>query len=711
MRHSTHPELALRSLYEHYGFQQMPLSSPICDVFKLAIAGRHMADIVPRGATEEQLNAVRLDLTRAGYACRTRPANSPAILDEQLFVEFFGYESTRQRIRSDYRDFCNRLGIATGGRYEYRTAPYTTNGSSTTERDDLVARVQDIARSSGPRLVVIEAPAGFGKTCTAFEVANRLAKDDHRSLPLLAELSRNRGANIFRYILQDELSRFFPVVSQQLARYQIARGRLVPILDGFDELLYKPHAGRNVTFSDAETMLDTIRELLLDDACVLITTRKATLLSGEEFQGWLDRHSNAFTVHRFSIERPDPRTWLPGPRRTMAATSGLPLDHLASPVLFQFLGTLDDRRFSRLCDEPWTLTTQYLQALCEREATRQELRMSVAEQLQIFRSLALHMMTDNFKAERRPFFAELLRRQYEPLLSVVAERYADDTQQQRPDIEDIVQKLLLHALLDRRQDSRDLLGFQNDFVLGTLAGDNLLALPDAEWVGPEDFVDLMTTAFAIRSADERAGLWRQLQFMASFLPANLLIVLDIALRGEPQRPLDGLSFAGLRIVRTTLGDSYALRNCCFVGCSFVDVRFVLDGLADVTFIGCSFERCLVSGTRAGRVALFDSTSITDAVKTGFIGDDTAVTAVRTEVQTDDVLRSVLENFWPPGRAEFSRRRSLRTLYLGRRFGERDEVARAIRELRRRSLVSVDGDTAVLNIERLGDIAALLGRAR
>lgn len=61
-------------------------------------------------------------------------------------------------------------------KYEYIHVPYASNdivGSNNVERN-IIQDVNDIIKRQGAHLIVIEAAAGFGKTCTAFELFHSL---------------------------------------------------------------------------------------------------------------------------------------------------------------------------------------------------------------------------------------------------------------------------------------------------------------------------------------------------------------------------------------------------------------------------------------------------------------------------------------------------------------------------------------------------------
>ena len=88
-------------------------------------------------------------------------------------------------------------------------------------------------------------------------------------VPIYIELSKNRTASIFRYILLDEIDRKFSFMNTEVVQEEIARGFVPLVIDGFDELISRAMKVLQETnediipqFEDAETMLDTIADLL-----------------------------------------------------------------------------------------------------------------------------------------------------------------------------------------------------------------------------------------------------------------------------------------------------------------------------------------------------------------------------------------------------------------------------------------------------------------
>ena len=83
----------------------------------------------------------------------------------------------------------------------------------------------------------MEAAAGYGKTCTVYEIINSLLSSEKVQVPLFVELSKNRNARLFRYVLQDEIDKKFTQLSSAVVIREIKTGRIPLIIDGFDELI------------------------------------------------------------------------------------------------------------------------------------------------------------------------------------------------------------------------------------------------------------------------------------------------------------------------------------------------------------------------------------------------------------------------------------------------------------------------------------------
>lgn len=76
--------------------------------------------------------------------------------------------------------------------------------------------------------------------------------------PIFTELSKNRKAALFRYVLLDEIDRKFTSLSSELVISEIRNGKVPLIIDGFDELISR--SNKNMYYFI--NCLDTITSIL-----------------------------------------------------------------------------------------------------------------------------------------------------------------------------------------------------------------------------------------------------------------------------------------------------------------------------------------------------------------------------------------------------------------------------------------------------------------
>lgn len=149
----------------------------------------------------------------------------------------------------------------------------------------------------GAQLVILEAAAGYGKTCTSYAILKSMSEVDKLDyVPIFTELSKNRKAAVFRYVLLDEIDRKFSSLSSKLVISEIQGGKVPLIIDGFDELISRSNPSmktdNNYDDEDAQTMLDTIAELFQGDCKtkMVLTSRKSAIFTGELFKEWIEKN-------------------------------------------------------------------------------------------------------------------------------------------------------------------------------------------------------------------------------------------------------------------------------------------------------------------------------------------------------------------------------------------------------------------------------------
>lgn len=630
----------LINIYKRYGFILARIkANDEALVFTLKTGYFDNAEIIK---LEQSASVTDLftEFSEAGYACTVRNATTSEQAEEDLFNGFFSVTSTRTRLVDEYKRFTSALVKPYGekAKYEYIKAPYHINGKEgqKTPPEEVISRIEE----NKPILFLIEAAAGFGKTCTAQEIAQLLTNSTTR-LPLYAELSRNRQARIFRYILLDEIDRTFPLLSSSLVQTEIKNGRISVILDGFDELLRKGKDGDD--FSNKEPMLETVSELLTGRAKIIITTRRTILFDGDEFHQWLERHANDFSVVRIRIQEPKTNDWLPYERIEPLKNAGLNMEAMANPVLLSYLRCIDEQSFSEASSNPEGIVQSYFEYMLDRERERQDLRMTIEIQAEVLRKIAEDMISNGYTAEERDYIIKFLLEKCTKEIESTRNQYSSSD---KPSREEIANKLASHALFDRSATESEKIGFVNEFSLGNYVAENIIS--DAEWLGDDlRFIEPAVKSYSPRTRQSREILFDRLKGSLPYLDtlsrieisADLIRLLPDDLNNDS---VDGVELSVIEIGSKKL-TSFQFNESVFKGC-----RIIKSGLDKVTFLNCRFFDCEVIGDDFhGAVYVLGGSSSPDIIPQ--LNNSATKQEVLPAPDHEKLIeRSILKRFWPVG---------------------------------------------------------------
>lgn len=696
----------LISIYKEYGFrcEKKYLNKGVL-IFTLNNGYFNNAEIISLEDCDDSAEVFE-QYTAAGYACTSRKASTAEGVEAALFKGFFFVDSTKDRLRSDYQKFTKSITsfYSSNAVYRYIDAPYQMNGKL---GDQPIAKeILSRLASHKPALFLIEAAAGFGKTCTAYELVNEILGTQDK-LPLFSELSRNRAAKIFRYVLLDEIDRTFPQLKSRLVESEIAKGRVIVVLDGFDELLRKGDAGDD--FESAEPMLETIGELLKGSAKVILTTRRTVIFEGDEFYRWMDQNVDKFDVMQFKLSEPRITDWLPLERRSALEDAGFDINGIANPVLLSYLRCISNDEFSSAVEDKDGLVNRYFIYMLERERIRQDLRLDVEGQHAVLTGIAKDMIDLGYTSESRDYIVELIKTNFVKLLDDVRSRYAVT---EKPSRDEVANKLASHALLDKSVSDESKIGFINEFVFGSYVADNIIS--DSAWLNDDlRFLEPAVISYVPRSYEIRSRLMRALLGVMEYLDWTDRINFSFRLSGRIEFELnsgeaDGLSLNGI-IVGENLVDAFQFNDCEFTNCKFAKNSF-----SNVTFLNCKFYDCYVD----------DAIPVSGSVHVlGCLGDPDFIEAlgwnairgeegVETRVNEKNVDRYILEKFWPIGSMSFHRRRPIKGICARSNEFLPNELYDGIDSLKRRGLIFEPGKPSFLEIslDHIGEIRHILGRS-
>lgn len=702
------------SLYKKYGFDYRPSASNeryLAFTYKSGFF--HNAELVAVGADDrekldQEMTKSFAELEKLGYSTKKSFYTNTNDLEEKLFSGFFQVESWIKRIHADYETHVKRI-LKTlpeaNLNYQYINAEYQKN--SVKKNDDIIESVIADLEADGPLLTIIEAPAGFGKTCTSYEIIKKLT-DKKSPLPFFTEFSRDRQARIFNHIFVREVDRSFSAVKSDVVIEEVKNGRIVVVLDGFDELLHDKSADSEVqaNFEEAEPMLETISELLTHNAKVILTSRRSAIFDGEVFNNWVSRNQEKFSINRYQLEKPDTKAWLSGEKHARLLAAGINLDGLSNPVLLSFLRFLDKNKFDELCASPHLIVERYFSSMLEREMERQDLRMAPDMQTQLLALIADDMCAKNYTTDSKENIISLIKESGGELLSQVRNNYSP---KDRPTIDKLATTLSNHAFFDRGA-AEETIEFVNEFVFGNYIAEAVVS-SQLPWIADDErFVEPAVLAFSSRQPAKRSALWDKLSDIRMFLdPSSRMKFESILTNKIDTAEYDNCDLKSVRLKGLEIFKAKSIKNSVFYSSDFSSVLFNFKNIVDVTFINCSFWDC--EFTPEHNEALVSFFNCED--NNGFI---TKVEGVQDRQETEEdanleITKFVLSKIWPLGSSSIERlHHFIGNLCKSEDFTKK-EILKEIKRLKSLNYISTANDVnfVVINKVKIPEIKQILGR--
>lgn len=698
----------MKKVFELYGFEYMPeFSQENIDTYVIKQGMFDNAYVVARENCPNLLE-VADHLRSIGFSVKTICTASKDDVHKELFNGFFQKKKSKQKIINEYSKHVAKVirsYPANAHNYNYVSAPYLLNGEASGD-SKVIQKVLLELSTEGPKLILIEAAAGFGKTSTAFEICNELANDEEKPIVMLSELSRDRKAKIFRHILLEEVDRSFASLSSNLVEEEIRGGNIIVVLDGFDELLR--NSSDENEFEQSEAMLETIAKLLKGNAKVILTTRKTAILEGEGFYNWADSHQGNFTTVRISLLEPEIKDWLNNSRISDLESVGIDLPNISNPVLLSYLSFMSDESFSESLVNPNSIHDRYFNSMLEREQERQKLFMEPAQQSQLLTRLAADMVSRNYTKDFRKEITKYLIDKELGLLEETRTKYPAD---ERPDLEELAVKLSNHAFLDRTS-ADDRIGFINDFVLGSYVGKSILEFPGSEWIGEELFIEFAIEAYASKPQEIKRSLWNKLAWIIGAISDQNRISFESRLLSKVNGIYKNSTINDVSFDKTIIFENGSMDGATLCNCIFRECLINIENIKNCCFVNCIFYKCTSSSSSVNRSP---SIFLSCEEQSGEIIYSLQAEKVIEEVQDEKniIWKFILEKFWPVGKESITfAHRPLAIFYGKNDHGINPEsVAIAIDELKKEGyLVAANKKSWIgINTARLGEIFGLLGR--
>ncbi|MGE6221031.1 hypothetical protein ACQKCH_14470 [Nubsella zeaxanthinifaciens] len=697
----------LDELYTRYGYEARKNRSTRVYLFTKSIYNG--ADIVKTG-TDEEADELKAQYSKSGYAVKIRNFNDIEDAEDTLFKDFFKADGVIHNLKRRYENFVHKLmnNLPENSQYTYIRSSYdyteyklsdeevkTSSVSAEDDANSLVGKVvKQINEHKGPLLTIIEAAAGYGKTCTAFEILNEFVAQPNNKLPFFTELSRDRKATIFKHILAFEIEeQFSNRVDSNVVIHQIKKGRIPLIIDGFDELISKDFSFSSNQFEQVESMLSTIVDLLTDNAKIIITSRKTAIFNSEEFHNWMVDKNVDYTLAKVTISEPKIENWLHRDRLDIINSHSFPVEQIANPVLLTYLRYVKLEDLNRMIVENQSIVDRYFEFLLTREQDRQGLLIEPETQLRIFRKLVRFLTEWDVKAESKDFIKDLILDYNKTILEETKKKYTPD---KRPRTDQLADILSNHAFLDRKE--KNMIGIVNEFVFGILIGENL-TLGKYQQYG-KDFYDKLSQSFALLAVQafqvqpqkNKEMLWRVFNEYPFNYEPQFFFKIDIDFKNEivkdyKMATLNDFSLQGYSFLRESQFES-----TIFTACTFMDCKFSLSAFNNSSFVNCRFYNCELTTNGEGYSdSFFTVYGCTD--DNGFIQKVFECEVIEVD-DNQNIEKNILDLYFKKGTLK-PRHRQLS--YIKNELSEFDykTVGRALHKIEKDGLIQLNGDLSFL----------------
>lgn len=695
-------------LYELYGFRKEEEVKGVL-VFIYHTGFFRNAEIVllrDNETTREEAEKIAEDYRNIGYQ-NINMSYYGDLQDAQkkLFYAFFNLEESKRRLRMEYDDFCRKQNEKLLNEYVYIPCRYRSENEESC--CGLVEHVVRSAEMMTGRLTILEAAAGYGKTCTVYEILRLLLERTPDKIPMFIELSKNRAARIFRYVLQDEKNKKFPILSYELVLNEIKNGNIPLIIDGFDELIEQKASDEDID-EQSLTMLATIAELLESEskAWILLTTRSSAMFTGDIFEEWvLSKLGADCSVERMQILAPYIKDWIGPEKYNIVYTKESRVEKISNPVLLAFIRGLSVEELKELLRDGDAILEKYFELLLPREVERQSLELTERELYEVMEKLAADFARYDMTAEAVDFIRELLDDILEEDLLKYRNRYKEKegTDEGMLTREEFVKRISHNNFLDRVSMKSNQIGFINEFILGILTGD---AVKDG-YLNPQDlserFIDISVTAYETRKYGVREAFYGKLK--ERLLQVSLMCRLNAekCLLNTINSNYEKGYFKSVYIRNSFSFDSeYQFLGCTFDSCIFDNCTIFVKAFEGCSFFNCQFYDIQVVGNPKPNLV--------------FMGGKGYEPLLFNKNQEQDVPEDidkyekiVLEQFWKPGYQTAELRRTYTALFKGTSSNDNTNIQNAVKSLIKKELLKELNVCYELNTSQLDEIKRILGR--
>ena len=695
----------INDLYTQYGFHFKEQGENFI-VFSFSTGYFHNIEII-YDCKKENIQHLIQRYQEMNYPVNITEFRSLEILHDNLFSGFFLLKKLSEKLKKQYSMFVQEKNSFEDN-YQYIPCAYYEDNVE--KNDNVIELLLNQINNINASLTILEAAAGYGKTCSVFELMNNIASNpDNAIVPLFIELSKNRNARIFKYVLLDEIDRNFSSLSSELVISEIKAGRVPLIIDGFDELLsslYESDIIDNEEIEKTQTMLQTIIELFSDHskAKIIITSRKTSLISGKILDNLMTQIENC-PIKRISLKEPTIKDWLSPSIIALFKKKNIPLQQFSNPILLKFIQRsfkteplMEDFSIKKIIDDNCIF-------LLKRESERQDLKLTVDEQEKIFEDFTTFFIDLQISSEEPTFIQEIFKTIIGSKLPEYLNRYLDYNTQ--PTENEFIGKLTRHVLLDTNKSLKNQIGFVNDFIFGLfLARSVINGTLKQEVEISQDHIDKMCTTYKTLSKNERQILFNKLQpYISNFSDENL-IQIDSQINGYLTKEYNQIQLDGVFFENFNFTEKNQITNSIFSNCIFINCK-IDSNITKCQFIDCSFFNTNYIDSNKQNDFVYNLSNFFYGCKG--IDIDYTIDTTNTENDQISIEKKVLEQFWKTTRNTYDRFKHPKTIFLGLKRINAKQVALAIENLKKEQILLQPGYCLEINKEQFTKIKEILGR--
>jgi len=395
-----------------------------------------------------------------------------------------------------------------------------------------------------------------------------------------------------------------------------------------------------------------------------------------------------------TISEPSIENWLPRERLEIVQSNNFPVEQIANPVLLTYLRYVKTEELKEMGVEGKSIVDRYFEFLLTREQTRQGLLIEPETQLRIFRKLVRFLTEWDVKSESKEFIKDLILDYNKSILEETKRKYTPD---KRPRTDQLADILSNHAFLDRNE--KGMIGIVNEFVLGTLIGENLVFGKYVQYNKTfyekisQMFALLAIQAYQVQPKENKEKLWKVFNEYPFPFDPQFYFKIDIDFKNEIIRNYNHAILNDFSLDTYSFTKKGQFESAIFTACIFKNCDFSFDAFKNSSFVNCRFFNCqLVNEGIAFSDKFFTIFGCT--CDNGFIKEIFDSEEATVNVEELDVEKEILDLYFKKGSFK-PRHRQLSLIKNELSDFDTKMISRTLHKLEADKVIQLNGDLSFL----------------